>query len=544
MVKNIVYLVVLVLISLIYTRPYFRSGFFATHDGEWAIVRLAEMQREVKDLQIPPRWSDYLNHGFGYPLFNFSYPFPYYLGIVLKYIGFGFTDSVKILFAGSVFLSAVLMYLLGKSIGGRQAGFIAAVFYTVAPYRMVDLYVRGSLGESLSLALFPMLFFVSLKYIIKPSLILAGITSSVLAILILTHNVTAIIFFPIWILFFLTMVISYSENLRIYIIRYLLPVVLLGLSLPAYFFIPAIAEKKLVFLSVAELANLETNFVNISEFLTSAWSYGIRPSFRIGILHIAAIFVSLIVIVFFASNITKKKYYPVVIFSSIISLILIYLMTRFSLIFWEIPPLSWLDFPWRIMTPLIFILSLLVIFISLNKVTRILGIIMGFAVVVTNLSYAAPSQYFQKPDDYYTTNDATTTSMDEYTPVWVYDKPSNRYSSKVELVSGQSAVSGLNYNSKLIRFSIDSRTDSIVKINTIYYPGWKLTIDGRNQTIDYFNPSGVMQFSVTPGNHLIKAEFKETPVRLIADLISLAGLFCTAILFSLGISNKIKRSDS
>ena len=62
--------------------PYFKSGFFPTHDGEWAVVRLAEMYREIKDFQFPARFSGYLNFEYGYPLFNFAYPMPYYFGLI------------------------------------------------------------------------------------------------------------------------------------------------------------------------------------------------------------------------------------------------------------------------------------------------------------------------------------------------------------------------------------------------------------------------------------------------------------------------------
>ena len=34
-----------IILSLWIVRPFFRPGFFETHDGEWAIVRLAEMVR-------------------------------------------------------------------------------------------------------------------------------------------------------------------------------------------------------------------------------------------------------------------------------------------------------------------------------------------------------------------------------------------------------------------------------------------------------------------------------------------------------------------
>ena len=77
----------LIVFSLIFSipllLPYFHSGFFPTHDGEWSVVRLTDMYRELKDLQFPARYSGNLNFGYGYPLFEFAYPLPYYLGFFI-----------------------------------------------------------------------------------------------------------------------------------------------------------------------------------------------------------------------------------------------------------------------------------------------------------------------------------------------------------------------------------------------------------------------------------------------------------------------------
>src|SRR3990167_5267230 len=93
-----IFCLILIIIALIYSWPFFKPGYFVTDDGNWAVIRLAEMVRELKDYQIPPRWSDFLNHGFGYPLFTFVYPFPFYLAAGLKFVGLSYVVSIKFLF--------------------------------------------------------------------------------------------------------------------------------------------------------------------------------------------------------------------------------------------------------------------------------------------------------------------------------------------------------------------------------------------------------------------------------------------------------------
>src|SRR3989344_4874161 len=130
-------LAVVFVISLPIVFPYLKPGYFPTHDGEWAVVRLSDMFRELRDFQIPPRYSGDLNFGYGYPLFNFVYPLPYYLGLVIHFFGLGFVDSIKSLFFLSVPLSAFFMFLASRKVWqNTQAGLISATLYAYFPYRI------------------------------------------------------------------------------------------------------------------------------------------------------------------------------------------------------------------------------------------------------------------------------------------------------------------------------------------------------------------------------------------------------------------------
>src|SRR3989339_433300 len=132
--KLILYILLSVVIALPLVSPFFQKGYFETHDGEWAVVRLTEMHREIKDGQFPPQWSSYLNHGYGYPLFLFTYPFPYYIGEFLHLSGYSFVDSVKMLFVLSVVLSSLFMFLFAREMVGDLGGLITAIFYVYVPF--------------------------------------------------------------------------------------------------------------------------------------------------------------------------------------------------------------------------------------------------------------------------------------------------------------------------------------------------------------------------------------------------------------------------
>src|SRR3990167_387619 len=192
MKKHIVLIIVLSLLAL---WPFFKKGYFETHDGDWIIIRFSAFHQTLAAGQIPVRFVDRLNNNYGYPVFNFLYPLPFYLAEVPKLLGFGFVDSIKIIFVASTFASAFAMYWALIQIFTKWAAFAGAIVYIFTPYRFVDLYVRGSLGEIVAF-IFPPLILGAIFKIAKGQKIFLPITAFLISFLILSHNVIAVIFLP------------------------------------------------------------------------------------------------------------------------------------------------------------------------------------------------------------------------------------------------------------------------------------------------------------------------------------------------------------
>jgi len=93
-------------ISLISIWPFFKKGYFESHDGEWMVIRFSAFHQTLADGQFPVRFVDRLNNNYGYPVLNFLYPLPFYLAEIPKILGFGFVDSIKIVFAASAIASS------------------------------------------------------------------------------------------------------------------------------------------------------------------------------------------------------------------------------------------------------------------------------------------------------------------------------------------------------------------------------------------------------------------------------------------------------
>jgi hypothetical protein len=526
--RKIFYLIFFVIILAIpVILPYFHSGYFPTHDGEWAVVRLGDMFRTLRDFQIPARYSGNLNFGYGYPLFNFTYPLPYYLGVIFHFLGFGFVGTIKIFFAGSVLLSAFFMFLASKILWKNSwAGIASAALYAYFPYRMVDLYVRGSIGESMSFILFPLLFYLAIKLINKQSFVLVASVGVCVASLVMTHNIMTVLFMPLYIIFICTQ--AFYKNKET--IKALIISIFLGFGLSAFFWIPAILEKGNILLSKIPIADRNLYFVTPKQFIFPSWGYGAPTdvngfSYQLGMVHLV---IFIVIILFLLSLLIKNKYNlkdestKIACLLVVITLFYIFLLFKPSELLWKYTPLlSEINYPWISLGVVGFLVSLSAGFLSRQYVGRCLVIVLAVAAVFAVLPYAKPQYYINKGDNYYLTNDATTTSSNELMPLWVKKIPSKRLTDKVEISEGIGSVKNVFASSRQINFSVDTLTKIGVRINTIYYPGWKIFVDAINTDFSFDNEQGVMEINLAPGRHNVSARFQETPLRFISDVISL-----------------------
>ena len=120
------------LFSVFSILPFFHSGFFSMHD-DTQVARVYEMGKALKDGMFPVRWVQDLGYGFGYPIFNFYSPLPYYIGGFLTLIGFDALLATKIVFLLGIIGAGISMYFLVNKFFGKPAGIAAAVIYVYFP---------------------------------------------------------------------------------------------------------------------------------------------------------------------------------------------------------------------------------------------------------------------------------------------------------------------------------------------------------------------------------------------------------------------------
>lgn len=525
MKKNLIKFLPLLLIIFLTTPlilPFLHKGFFVTHDGEWAIIRLSAFHFALRDGQLPPRWAGNLFHSFGYPVLNFNYPLPPIIGEILHLLGFSFVNSVKGVFILSIIFSGIFFYLLLNEIFKKKTiAILGTIFYLYYPFRMVDLYVRGSMGESLVFAILPLVYWSLYRRWL-------GISGLSIALLILAHNSLALVSLP-FVFFFMVFNLILKRKKQKSLLHCYMVALLIGFGLSCFFWLPALYEKQWTILRPEIITKPIEHFPSLRQLIIPQ----IRSSLSLQLGSIHLILAAAGILFLF------KKYNSLVLFFIGAFLINLFFLLPISKFFWEnLPLIVFVSYPWRLLVPIGFYLSIIASypFVFLNNTLRLSAIFIIFLILFfMTKDYRKSLAYINKDDMYYITNQSTTIEGDENTPLWVKILPKNAPPQKIEL-SGEYEIKKIKSN--LLEFSIKIDEPQQAMVNTIYYPGWKVFIDGKERQIEYKNSKGVISFGLFPKDKQVKLVFQETPLRLTADIISLVSLIGFIYLLFLNEKNK------
>jgi 4-amino-4-deoxy-L-arabinose transferase-like glycosyltransferase len=547
--KNLLTLVLLLLLSIPAVLALVHVGFFPTHDFIY-IARINEMAKSLLDGQFPVRWVS--GFRYGDPTFNFYGPLPYYLGAIFHFLGLGFLDTAKLLFGLSLILSFLTMYLLGKELFGKWGGILSSALYLYAPYRSVDVYVRGTLNEAWAFVFFPLIFLYAIKLTKKISLHNIALLALSLAGLFYTHNVMTVLFIPFFGLFCLFQVFYPKFNKKLTLSLILSFV--LGIFLAASYLLPAYFEKKFVQTSYLTVGYFDFagHFVAIKQWFTSPWGYGASlwgpeddMSFQLGIVQwivLALILVFVLIAIFrkkLSENRESFKYLMVFISLFILSL---FLQHNKSTFIWQtFPILAYTQFPWRFLALSVFFAALiggwLVKILERPRLTKAAVIICLAFLVAVNFSFFKPKEYYSDSIDEHYMGEGVLSKDDkipkDYLPIWVKEIPKEKITTPL-VVSGDITTYDFYKNSHRASFRVESSFGGRLEIPITYFPGWQASMDGNK--IQLLEPSdkGLISLEVPGGKHNVEIWFGNTLIRTLGNLLSLLGF-----LFILLIKTKV-----
>lgn len=524
-VKELVLLFLIFLVALPGIFPLIKPGFFPTQDGDNLLIRFADFHRAILDHHLPPRWAGNLNYTYGYPVLIFLYPGLLYLWEAIHVLGFSLLTSVKVSLMLSVIFSGVFMYQFVKELFGKLPALVSAIFYIYFPYRFVNLYRRGSFGEAVGLMFVPLIFWLILKMAKETKAKYLVLISLSLAALITVHNVQALIFFPFILLFMGVLLIITRQKKEKLFLSFLLSL-FLTLGLACFFWLPAFLERGFTIFDKVLVSEFFKNFLDL-RYLFFFHQEADKLPLQIGLFPFLVGISSLFLWLF----LKKRQQKLITLFFSLTFILSFLFMTDFSKIFWQVIRIDkFFQFPWRFLSLTGFttsILSALPIFLLRKKWPVILALFLGIGTFLNCLPYIKPIGFLPRDDNFYLTNDATTTSSNEYLPIWVKKPPTRAPEEKIET---EAEVTIQEYKTHKRSFLVKTSEPAQVQINTVYFPGWQVKVDGQPVGIDYQN-NGLLVFEVPAGEHQVLAKFGETTVRKIADVITLASLVFAGFLF-------------
>jgi hypothetical protein len=547
-------------------------------DSPFLLQRLHQLTAALLDGHFPVRWMPDANYGYGYPFYNYYAPLSIYIAAFFRLIGFAFVRAIQLAQLAGFLAAGYAMFVLGRRwLGTPQAGFLASAAYTLAPFHLVNVYVRGdSLAEFWAMAFYPLALLAAdnicrqaqvtaWPLAPRPLVGAAVALGLVFAALILSHNISALIFTPFLLLYLgLGLLPGKGQSPWPRVIRYFGAVsagLALGGALAAWFWLPALGEQKL-----AQLDPVTEGYFHYSVHFRSPgigapaaepstpplvqssllFDYDVsdgRP-FSMGLVQAGLALAGLLWLLW-----RLRDNWRPYLFVGLTLLIATFMITPWSRPLWDqLPYLSFTQFPWRFLS----VQALVAALASglLANVSRRAWPSVGLVILLlfSGLGDLATDHLYLTDEDvtaerlaeyeWFTGNIGSTVSA-EYLPHTVRPRP---YSSSwlvhgerddAQFLQGEGEATLLSRRAtrQTWRITVTSST-ALVSVPTLAWPGWGAELDGQAWSVTPAPGSGLISVELPNGVHDLALTLRRTPLRLTAELISLTALLLTLSLLA------------
>lgn len=525
-------LALLLLISLPTFARMLRYGIYPMHD--FHTFRLYEFDKCIKDKIFPCRWAPDSGFGYGEPLFNFYPQLPYVIGEIFILSGFAVVTSTKITFILSLFLSSISMFALVLFITKNKfSAILASTLYLYAPYRAVDVWVRGALPESLAFILYPLCVLFFEQHLESGKLKHLIFLSFSLAALFLTHNLSFMMFIMLFIPWIL---LRTRAEKKAKVLPGLLLTFLLSLAISSFQLFPIISEMKMINIqqTTEGYYDFRAHFVTLRQlFISKAFGFGASVwgpddniSFSLGHLHWIISIMSLV----FAVRV-KSKTKKLIVLSLALALISALLTHNKSTFIYLLSPiLPQLQFPWRWLAPGAFFFSLAGGFLPLFiKNTKVVILLMA-AVVGWNFTFFRPDYWLAISDEEIFSGgrfeEQKASAVNDFWPKFGNATPISTAPSNPLIISGEGIIRNYSRSSHSSLATIDiSRNQTTIQFPTVYFPGWKVFTDTRREVTIRPDPYlGLIEVTLDKGIHQLQLTLTNTLPRSLGNLVSLSSL--------------------
>ena len=206
--KTIIDILICILMTCVCLFSFFDSKILVSHDLTFHLNRFNGLANAFEEGQILPKIYPYANNGFGYatPLFYcdlFLYPFG-----ILYHFGLSAVWCYKLCVLFYTTLGNIFVYLIfKKETNDRKISLLASFLYLTCNYHLMNIFIRGALGEILAMTFMPLVLYAIYRILVKHEdcFIFLGISFS---LLVQSHLISSLlygIFFFCMIVVFLIM---------------------------------------------------------------------------------------------------------------------------------------------------------------------------------------------------------------------------------------------------------------------------------------------------------------------------------------------------
>ena len=529
--KNFFVFVILFIISLLLCLDLFISkGRSSTFDGPTHITNIAQFAAALRSGDFPVRWMD----GFA----NYGMPMPIIVQQMTPYLGAFFILLFNnVIFAYNLviligaFLSVFFLFKFLKFHFSEKAALLAVILFNFAPYRIINIYIRGALSEFFSHVFFPLIFIGLYYWISKKErkgliYLLVGLVG-----IVLTHPFTLVIgsflFIPygIWLLL--------ENKQKIYDIRFIFPllvVVLISFGLTAYYILPLLIEIKFFYYGQGGDGIKANQYLSFMNYFGDYWYYFTKNDIEVRghVIHLGLLELLIIIggsIVLFVKK-PKSSFIKWVFLSFIV---LVFFTSQYANpVYKAISLLGGIQYNWRMFASIVYIAPFIAAFIYDSTKSKIFfyGVILFLIISRTPQIYGKNYVLFNESKYYFTVENMHGSVLNT-----IWTGPTESYpvkKQKGEIISGKGKITARSEHNSWRQYEVDAATEVRLADYTFYFPGWKVFIDKGEAPIEFQdeNYRGVITYKVPPGKHSVLVKFTDTKIRLLSNAISL---------FSLGI---------
>ncbi len=545
----------LLLLALLAALPLWTGpGLVSTRgggDSPFLFFRLHQLMANLREGVFPARWMPDAAYGLGYPFFNYYASLPYYFAAIFNTLGIDLLTSIKLVQTlGFVFAGLALYGWARRHFSTQWAAWLAAVAYIYAPFHVVNVYVRGdSLSEFYAFIFYPLILwsidrvFDSARHWPLLALAYGG--------LLLTHNVSALIFSPFVVLYLLV----YLFRARVQNLKARLGALavgfLLALALSAFFWLPALGEASLTqvgdvqttgYFNYAEhfrTTNLIQNSLGFDYAITT--TPGSNSPFAMGLVQAIGTAAGLCVLIVTWKKDSHRRFRLFVLLGLALAT---FMITPLSRPVWDtVPLLAYSQFPWRFLSVQALFTSLALGYLAIvvARPARV-AVPLGLLFVASMLVTLHPDYVSVRSDEITPqrlqlyeafTGNIGTTIRAEYLPRTMiprpYTGPMLIVPSTVPLVPivsrGEATGSQVERHAISQRWQVNVTSDAAtLSFPLIYWPGWQAFVDGQPIETRAAPDLGYIQIDVPRGEHRVEFKLDNTPIRTAGELISLVAL--------------------